>query len=469
MRRLWLVVVVAVVAAAAVFLISQQTKVWLPAFAFPPGASPEAALPARVYLGSLTLPTFKVEDFSYTPPPFAMDEVGRGYPHRRADRDLLRWDSRRAEDRTYTTVVLENEYLKLTMLPALGGRLFEAIFKPTGKQVFFRERRLAPYELYNCGKEWMFATGGLRFEFPTWGHDPNTEEPWEYELHTWPNGTASVTFSRTDLRTALVCRNHVSLDAGRSWIRLDLDLINPGDCPQEGAFWTITGLMGTSGIEFIMPSEFAIDHGGERTYRWPVAEGVDWAYFRNWPRMQAFFALDWKSDFSGLYDHGKGIGVVRWARPQDTPGIKLWGAPRSMNRYYVSLYGGLTQTMEEKVTFAPGEVRHWVELWYPLVGTRGLTRASREVALSLHTDDGKLVVGMIPTRTRDAATVHVARGDTVLLDKAVDLTPQRGRMETVDLAGAGGTLTVRITGADHRVLLEESVGINEIRPVFGAK
>ena len=140
-----------------------------------------------------------------------------------------------------------------------------------------------------------------------------------------------------------------------------------------------------------------------------------------------------------------------------------------MNRYYVSLYGGLTQTMEEKVNFAPGQVRHWEELWYPLAGTRGLTHASREVAVSLHTDGDKLVVGMMSTRTGDAATVHIARGKTVLLDKRVDLAPKRGRMETVDVAGAGETLTVRITSADHRVLLEESVGMNEIRPVFRAK
>lgn len=459
------VVLPAALAVAFLIVTGCSRKTRLPDYAAPAEASPEGAAPARVREGSLTIGAPGLDRASYTPPPFALDRVGRGYPYRRVDRRLLRRDAEGMEDRTLRTVVLENEYLKVTLLPELGGRVFEAVFKPTGKQVFYRADRLRTFSLYGLGKGWMFATGGLRFEFPTWGHDPNTEEPWEAELRTWPGGSATASFARTDLRTHLKARVHVSLDPGRSWIRINGEIENPNDHPEEGSFWVITGLAGRPGVEFVMPTELVLEHGGEQTDRWPVSDGADWTYFRDWPHMRSFFALDWNSPFSGLYDHDVDAGVVRCADPAGTPGLKLWGAPR-MDDYYVSLYGGLTQTMEEKLKLAPGELRRWEEVWYPLVGTKGLTVASREVAVSLHTDDGRLVMGMQPTRVHRRARVCVSRGGAALFDRTLDLTPAGALVEAVDLGGADATLTVRITSAEGRVLLDCALPVKDIRPVF---
>ena len=466
LRRRLLLLAFACLATGCLFLTYDGMEPQYPPHAFPTLDPPPGADPATVTTGTVTLPTCRMEDISWLPSPFATDDVGRGYPYLRSDRNRIQWNLPEFDDRTWRTVVLENEYLKVTLLGELGGRLFEAIFKPTGKQVFFREKQLKPFNLWNCGKEWMFATGGLRFEFPGWGHDPNTEEPWEPTLRTFPNGTASVTFARTDVRTGLSARVHVSLDPGRSWIRLNMEIENPTDHPQRAGFWTITGLEATPGIEFIVPTEFVIYHGGEETFRWPVSRGADWTYFRNWPDMQSFFALDWKSDFSGLYDHIRDTGVVRWARPQDTPGLKLWGAPRWRERYYVSIYGGIAQTMEEKVTLKPGQVRRWEETWYPLAGTKGLTHATREVAVSLHRRDDDLVLGVLPTRIHRGATLRIVQADKTLLEKTVDLTPNEALVQTVPLKGKAEALTVRITRDDGRALLEKSFELKGIRPVF---
>jgi hypothetical protein len=62
--------------------------------------------------------------------------------------------------------------------------------------MFFYSKELRPFELYSSGTTWMFATGGLRFEFPQWGHDRNTEEPWEAHTST-DRGTATVTYARS--------------------------------------------------------------------------------------------------------------------------------------------------------------------------------------------------------------------------------------------------------------------------------
>ncbi len=182
MRRFAVLIAAALVAAV---LLPYRGGSRLPDYAAVHDPAPANAAPARVSTGTITLPTARIDRFSYTPVPFALDDVGRGYPFLRADRDRLNGRAVEYDNITWRSVVLENEYLRVTLLPDLGGRLYDAVFKPTGKSVFHRLDRVQPYELWGGPKEWMFATAGLRFEFPTWGHDANTEEPWDVETREW--------------------------------------------------------------------------------------------------------------------------------------------------------------------------------------------------------------------------------------------------------------------------------------------
>ena len=125
--------------------------------------------------------------------------------------------------------------------------------------------------------------------------------------------------------------------------------------------------------------------------------------------------------------------------------------------------------MEEQVTLAPGTSRHWQEIWYPLAGTGGLSVASRELAVSLHTDRDRLVVGVLPTRVHTGASVRVVRGHTVLLDRRADLSTAKALIETVELGGDADTITVNVTAADGRTLLERTLNVRDIRPVFKRK
>src|SRR6266436_4977296 len=47
-------------------------------------------------------------------------------------------DSKTIVDRTFRTHVLENRYLKVTLLPEFGGRILSIIYKPTGHEQLYR-------------------------------------------------------------------------------------------------------------------------------------------------------------------------------------------------------------------------------------------------------------------------------------------------------------------------------------------
>ena len=115
---------------------------------------------------------------------------------------------------------------------------------------------------------------------------------------------------------------------------------------------------------------------------------------------------------------------------------------------------------------APGAVKRWQELWYPLAGTRGLTEANRELALSLHVDEGKLVLGIQTTRARPGTRTVVTRGGKTLFDKREDLSPKVTVVDTFDFTGDAKDVKVTVAASDGRVLIEKTFAADAIRPSF---
>src|SRR5512134_2204124 len=48
-------------------------------------------------------------------------------------------------DRTFKAHVLENRYLKVTLVPEFGGRILSIIYKPTGHEQLYRTKVGVPY------------------------------------------------------------------------------------------------------------------------------------------------------------------------------------------------------------------------------------------------------------------------------------------------------------------------------------
>src|SRR6266496_6175524 len=54
-------------------------------------------------------------------------------------------DEKTIVDRTFRTHVLENRYLKVTLVPEFGGRILSIIYKPTGHEQLYRTEVGVPY------------------------------------------------------------------------------------------------------------------------------------------------------------------------------------------------------------------------------------------------------------------------------------------------------------------------------------
>jgi len=114
----------------------------------------------RVTESRIQIPTYLLgsEDPN---PPFQLVNEHEVYPYTMLD-DLT--DNR--EPRTYKAIVLENEYLRATILPELGGRLYSLYDKTANREVFYRNRSVK-YGLVALRGAWI--SGGIEFNFPN-GH-----------------------------------------------------------------------------------------------------------------------------------------------------------------------------------------------------------------------------------------------------------------------------------------------------------
>src|ERR1700744_2400944 len=103
-------------------------------------------------------------------------------------------------DRTFRTRVLENRYLKVTLLPEFGGRILSIIYKPTGHEELYRTQVGVPYGMKagNFYYDWMMGYGGIFPTFPTREHRKTWLKPWDFRVVKQSAGEVTVSMSFTD-------------------------------------------------------------------------------------------------------------------------------------------------------------------------------------------------------------------------------------------------------------------------------
>lgn len=142
--------------------------------------------------------------------------------------------------RGFQVAVLENEHLKATVIPAIGGKLHELIYKPLDRDLLFHHPRVEvrqPVFGANVDNWW---TGGIDDVLPT-GHacELNGEEfpflgevwslPWQLER----DGDHAIRLVRDGVITPFRIERRVELRPGEASLRLDYTVTNVGTQPFE--------------------------------------------------------------------------------------------------------------------------------------------------------------------------------------------------------------------------------------------
>jgi uncharacterized protein DUF5107 len=386
---------------------------------------------------------------------------------------------------TFKAYLLENRYLKVTLVPGFGGRILSIIYKPTGHEELYRTEVGVPYGMTSGTfyYDWLMVYGGIFPTFPDAEHGKTWLKPWDFKVLKESAGDVTVSMSLKDDfayaaaprrfrrgSTGIEATTYVTLKAGRAALDSRVVLKNPQDTAIDYEYWTCTTLAPgsdptnprtTAGAEIIAPiraystPEWSASLAdGDETLAQGQRRFERLRYFRNWPTMGiAYAAPDMQGgNFWGVINHDNEEGIIRIADNSLTPGLKMWtwGFPSFTNetnaredpnplRPYVELWAGASDQFFHSASFpALGEVTI-PETYSPTVGMSNVTHANENILINLSADASGVRLQFFSLEPATPLRVTLKRGDAVLFDDVVNADANEGnRIATALPAGGSG-------------------------------
>ncbi|MBN2269856.1 MAG: DUF5107 domain-containing protein, partial [Sedimentisphaerales bacterium] len=398
----------------------------------------------KIWTEPLSIPTYQVGQPDKNPRFYVartyQGAQGRVYPYPMLD-DLT--DNR--IDKTYNAVYLENEYIKICVLPQIGGRLFAALDKTDNYDFLYRQHVIKPALIGMLG---AWISGGIEWCIPH-HHRATTFMPVDYTLQENPDGSKALWIGEIELRHRTKWLVGLTLYPGKSYIEATVKVFNRTPFVQSMLYWANVAVHANEQYQVFFPpsTEYATYHGKNQFSQWPIShqvysgsdytEGIDVSWWKNHPSPISFFAWNYKDDFLGGYDHGKEAGTAYVANHHIAPGKKLWEwgpSPRAQmwdkiltdsdGPYIEIMAGAYSDNQPDYSWIQPGEAKIVKQYWYPIRNIGGLKNANIDAAVNLDlTAAGTAVVGFNTTSRCENAKVRLTAGDRQIFKQTIAIGP----------------------------------------------
>ncbi|HYA25505.1 MAG TPA: DUF5107 domain-containing protein [Terriglobales bacterium] len=471
-----------------------------------PKAPPEQHGPVKAWVDPVVIP-------SYLPMPpeknpmFLEKRVyqgsnGRVYPLPFFDRI-----STEAVDRSWQAVHLENEFIRLMVLPEIGGRIHVGMDKTNGYDFFYRQNVIKP-ALVGLAGPWI--SGGVEFNWPQ-HHRPATFMPVDVEIEKGADGSQTIWCSDHDPMNRLKGMHGVCLYPGKAYIELKVRLYNRTPFVQTFLWWANVGIQVHELYQSFFPPDvhYVYDHAKRALSRFPLCEGRyygvnyaeralhgvpeeekprhfvppggyppnDLSWYANIPVPTSYMAVGSVEDFFGGYDYKHKAGLIHIADHHISPGKKQWTWGNHEFGYawdrnltdedgpYIELMAGVFTDNQPDFSFlSPGETRVFSHFWYPIREIGPAQKANRDVALSLAIEDHAARIGICATQTFPGVRVCLKTERKEVATWTADLTPRSAFVKTAPLPSG-------IRETDLVVIIQTKAGKELLRyaPALAAK
>ena len=343
----------------------------------------------------MTFPTYPFSD----PDPVA--RPGKIYPYFRFNGYSIKPVSQK-----HRMVVMENYWIKLWIAPDMGGKIWGALDKKTGKYFIYFNNVVKFREIAMRGP---WTSGGIEFNFGSIGHAPTTATPVDYTTRQNGDGSISCFLGATDLTSGSEWRVEVRLPYNKAWFETSSYWINPTNQKTSLYHWQTAAADATDDLQYYFPGNAYIDHSGN-AFDWPIMpDGRDISLYRNnnYGTYHSYHVLGEYSDWFAGYFHKSETGFGHWSRYPYKPGKKIWiwGLSRQGeiwknlltdsargNTQYTEIQTGLLFNQEgdestmspfKHLYMMPGAVESFTERWFPISNTGGVSSISKEGILNL--------------------------------------------------------------------------------------
>ena len=353
---------------------------------------------------------------------------GRIYPY--ALYDNL---TNKKSDKIYKMVYIENEYVKIGILPEIGGRLFSAVDKTNNYSFIYTQHVIKP-ALIGLTGAWI--SGGIEWNIPH-HHRASTFIPVQWSKEEHPDGSKTVWVGELEIRHRMRWAIGYTLRPGSSVLECSVRIINRTPLAHSMLCFANVAVAPDDNYQVIFPpsTQWATGHSKRAFFPWPVSDSVDKSWYKNHPNSGSYFAWNYDDDFVAGYDHGRNAGTMIVADHNIVPGKKFftWGVGSMWDKiltdddgpYLEIMVGAYSDNQPDYSWMQPFEERSFEISWYPFRGIDGVKNANIDAAVNLEIGNGNASFGFYTTRAMNNAIVRLTAGKQIIVEEYIEISPSK--------------------------------------------
>lgn len=406
----------------------------------------------KAWAEKVSIPTYKIGAPDKNPM-FLEKRVYQGssgvvYPHPIIDRVF---DEK--EDKQYTALYLENRYLKIMILPELGGRVQMALDKTNGYHFIYYNHVIKP-ALVGLAGPWI--SGGIEFNWPQ-HHRPSTFDPLNWTIQDHQDGSKTVWCSEIEAMFHTKGMHGIRIFPNRAYFEVHVQLYNRTSEPQTFLWWANPAVAVNDDYQSVFPPDVhaVMDHGKRDVSSFPIATGTyykvnyapgtDISRYKNIPVPTSYMAYHSDFDFMGGYDHHIGAGMLHIANHHVVPGKKQWtwgngdfghAWDRQLTDqdgpYFELMCGAYTDNQPDFSWIQPGEEKSFTQIFMPYKKIGAVSNANQHLAIHLDIQNDLAQFGVYSSAPRDV-TVRLTCQKQVIYEKQISIDPENVLLDQSNL------------------------------------
>jgi tetratricopeptide (TPR) repeat protein len=399
------------------------------------------------------------------------------------------------QNHSWRAVHLENEFIRLMVLPEIGGRIHVGYDK-IGKYDFFYRQNVIKPALVGLAGPWI--SGGVEFNWPQ-HHRPATFMPVDVSIERDADGSITVWCSDHDPMSRLKGMHGLCLRPGRAYLELRVRLYNRTTDTQTFLWWANVATHVHEQYQSFFPKDvlFVADHAKRAVTEFPFSQGKyygvdygeratsgvpeeekpahfvpdgsyppnDLSWYANIPVPTSYMIVGSKGDFSGGYDHALQAGVVHVANHHVAPGKKQWtwgnhefgyawdrSLTDSDGPYIELMAGAYTDNQPDFSFLAPGETKTFSQFWYPIRKIGVPDFANTDAAVRLERRGDCALLHLMVTRDLPGSIIRLKSNGREIAARQEDLKPESSVCVEFSVPAAIQDMEVILESAGETVL-----------------
>jgi len=391
-------------------------------------------------------------------------------------------------DKEWNAIFLENQYLKIMILPELGGRIQMAYDKTKQRHFVYYNRVIKP-ALVGLTGPWI--SGGIEFNWPQ-HHRPSTFEPVDHCIEKNKDGSITVWCSEVERMFRTRGMAGFTLYPDKAYLEIKVKLYNRTNLPQTFLWWANPAVKVNDHYQSVFPPDVnaVFDHGKRDVSEFPIARGTyykidyspgtDISRYKNIPVPTSYMAINSKYNFVGGYENDTQGGLLHVADHHVSPGKKQWtwghsdfGKAWDRNLtdedgpYIELMCGVFTDNQPDFSWLMPGEEKTFSQYFMPYRDLGVIKNATKEAMVNLEFQEGKTTVKAFTTASYHDGRILLKAGGKILVDERFDFHPSTSFKKTVELPEGTDpqTMQVAIHSSEGKILVSWEAGADLQKPI----